>query len=73
MRQVQLVSGKWIVLTSIIMSMKWQMLILKKYDIRDFANESENPIIEKVITFKNGTKVPIFELWRIVGTVIDKK
>lgn len=44
----------------------------EKYDIRDFANESENPIIEKVITFKNGTKVPIFELWRIVGTVIDK-
>lgn len=43
-----------------------------KYDIRDFSEQSENPIVERIITFKNGTKVPIFELWRIAGTVIDK-
>ena len=44
----------------------------KKYDIRNFAEESDNPIIERIITFKNGTKVPIYELWRVAGTVIDK-
>lgn len=43
-----------------------------KYDIRDFNSEPELPVIEKIITFKNGTKVPIYELWRIAGTVIDK-
>jgi len=43
-----------------------------KYDVRDFSEQPENPIIERIITFKNGTKTPIFELWRIAGTVIDK-
>ncbi len=42
------------------------------YDIRNFSDEPEVPIIEKIITFKNGTKVPMYELWRIAGTVIDK-
>jgi len=43
-----------------------------KYDIRDFSTQGENPIIQKIISFKNGNKVPIYELWRIAGTVIDK-
>lgn len=44
----------------------------EKYDIRDFSSQGENPIIQKIITFKNGNKVPIYDLWRIAGTVIDK-
>jgi DNA polymerase-3 subunit alpha len=43
-----------------------------KYDIRNFFDESENPIVEKVITVKGGVQVPLFELYRIAGTVIDK-
>ena len=42
-----------------------------KYDIRDFSDQSENGVIEKILDIK-GNKIPMFELWRIAGTVIDK-
>lgn len=42
-----------------------------RYDIRDFSEQSENGVIEKIIDIK-GKKIPMFELWRIAGTVIDK-
>ena len=43
-----------------------------QYDIRDFSEQSDNPIVEKIIQTKDGKKIPMFELWRIAGTVIDK-
>ena len=29
-------------------------------------------MLKELLLLKNGTKVPIYELWRIAGTVIDK-
>lgn len=43
-----------------------------QYDIRDFSEQSENPVVEKIIQTRDGKKIPMFELWRIAGTVIDK-
>ena len=41
------------------------------YEIRDFHSEPENPVVARTFQ-KDGRTIPLFELWRIVGTVIDK-
>lgn len=50
-----------------------ELAILRKdlYEITDFSNIPENPVVERVIPIK-GRQIPIFKLWRIAGTVIDR-
>ena len=43
----------------------------RAYDITDFDNIPETPVIERIIPIK-GRQIPIFKLWRIAGTVIDR-
>lgn len=42
------------------------------YDINDFFNLPEEPIVEKSFPSKQGGEIKLFELSRICGTVIDK-
>ena len=41
------------------------------YEIADFSNIPENPVVERIIPIK-GRQVPIFKLYRIAGTILDK-
>ena len=41
------------------------------YEITDFSNIPENPVVERIIPIK-GRQVPIFKLYRIAGTILDK-
>ena len=41
------------------------------YEITDFSNIPENPIVERIIPIK-GKQVPILKLFRICGTVLDR-
>ena len=43
----------------------------KAYEITDFNDIPENPVVERIIPIK-GRQIPIFKLWRIAGTVIDR-
>lgn len=43
-----------------------------KYGIVDYEKLAEEPLIETTWTTKDGKEIPIFELNRICGTVIDK-
>ena len=43
----------------------------KKYGLSNFSDIPEQPQIEKYIPIK-GKMVPIFKLWRIYGTVLDR-
>jgi DNA polymerase-3 subunit alpha len=42
------------------------------YDIADFESLPEQPFIEKVITTRDRKQIPIYELNRIAGTVLDR-
>lgn len=42
------------------------------YDIDDFASLSPEPIVANTFQGKNGVDVPIFQLFRIAGTIIKK-
>lgn len=42
-----------------------------KYNITDFDKIPETPVVERIIPIK-GHQIPIFKLWRIAGTVIDR-
>lgn len=46
-------------------------LDLMRYDLYDFEELSENPVIDRVIPIK-GKQVPILKLSRICGTVLDR-
>lgn len=41
------------------------------YDITDFSRIPENPVVERVLPIK-GRQIPIFKLYRIAGTILDK-
>lgn len=41
------------------------------YEITDFSNIPENPVVERIIPIK-GKQVPILKLFRICGTVLDR-
>ena len=41
------------------------------YEITDFSNIPENPVVERIIPIK-GRQIPIFKLYRIAGTILDK-
>ena len=41
------------------------------YEITDFSKIPENPVIERVLPIK-GKQIPIFKLYRIAGTILDK-
>ena len=43
----------------------------REYDITDFDKIPETPVVERIIPIK-GRQIPIFKLWRIAGTVIDR-
>ena len=43
----------------------------KAYDITDFSDIPENPVVERIIPIK-GRQIPIFKLYRIAGTILDK-
>lgn len=43
----------------------------RTYDITDFDKIPETPVVERIIPIK-GRQIPIFKLWRIAGTVIDR-
>lgn len=43
----------------------------RAYDITDFDKIPETPVVERIIPIK-GRQIPIFKLWRIAGTVIDR-
>lgn len=43
-----------------------------KYYLTDYNSLEENPKVDKIWTTKDGKEIPIFELNRICGTVIDK-
>ena len=43
----------------------------KAYEITDFNDISENPVVERIIPIK-GRQIPIFKLYRITGTILDK-
>lgn len=43
-----------------------------RYLIEDYTSLSEEPVIDKIWTTKDGKEIPIFKLTRICGTVIDK-
>lgn len=42
-----------------------------EYGIEDFYNLSSEPVVDRIIPIK-GKQVPIFKLYRIAGTVLDK-
>ena len=46
-------------------------LDLCRYELSEFDNLSEEPVIDRVITIK-GKQVPILKLYRICGTVLDR-
>ena len=46
-------------------------LNMRRYDLTDFEDLSENPVIERVIPIK-GKQVPILKIYRICGTVLDR-
>ena len=46
-------------------------LDLWRYELSDFENLSETPIVDRVIPIK-GKQVPILKLFRICGTVLDR-
>ena len=41
------------------------------YEITDFSKIPENPVVERVLPIK-GKQIPIFKLYRIAGTILDK-
>ena len=41
------------------------------YEIADFSDISENPVVERIIPIK-GKQVPIMKIFRIAGTVLDR-
>lgn len=41
------------------------------YEIASFSNIPENPVVERVLPIK-GRQIPIFKLYRIAGTVLDR-
>ena len=41
------------------------------YEIVDFSSIPENPVVERVLPIK-GRQIPIFKLYRIAGTILDK-
>ena len=41
------------------------------YEITDFSNIPENPVVERIIPIK-GKQIPILKLFRICGTVLDR-
>jgi DNA polymerase-3 subunit alpha len=43
-----------------------------RYGITPYTSLSEEPVIDNVWTTKEGKEIPIFQLTRICGTVIDK-
>ena len=46
-------------------------LDLWRYDMYDFEDLPENPVVDRVIPIK-GKQVPILKLYRICGTVLDR-
>jgi DNA polymerase-3 subunit alpha len=46
-------------------------LDLWRYELSEFDDLSEEPVIDRVITIK-GKQVPILKLYRICGTVLDR-
>ena len=42
------------------------------YNISDYFELPEEPIIERTFTSKEGNPIPIYQITRIAGTVIDK-
>ena len=42
-----------------------------KYPCSDFSKIPENPVVERVLPIK-GRQIPIFKLYRIAGTILDK-
>ena len=44
----------------------------QKYNISNYHDLSEEPIVDKIWTTKDGKEIPLFQLTRICGTVIDK-
>lgn len=43
----------------------------RAYDITDFDKIPETPVVERIIPIK-GRQIPIFKLYRIAGTILDK-
>ena len=41
------------------------------YEITDFSDIPENPVVERILPIK-GRQIPIFKLYRIAGTILDK-
>ena len=41
------------------------------YEIADFSRIPDNPVVERVLPIK-GRQIPIFKLYRIAGTVLDR-
>ena len=41
------------------------------YEITNFNNIPDNPVVERIIPIK-GRQIPIFKLYRIAGTILDK-
>jgi DNA polymerase-3 subunit alpha len=48
-----------------------EKLDLWRYELSEFDNLSEDPVVDRVITIK-GKQVPILKLFRICGTVLDR-
>lgn len=46
-------------------------LDMRRYDLVDFEDLSENPVVERIIPIK-GKQVPILKIYRICGTVLDR-
>lgn len=46
-------------------------LDMERYELTDFEDLSEEPVVDKVIPIK-GKQVPILKLFRICGTVLDR-
>ena len=44
----------------------------EEYGIIDYNELPEQPMVDKVWTTKDGKEIPIFKLFRVCGTVIDK-
>ena len=44
---------------------------VSEYNITDFDKIPETPVVERIIPIK-GRQIPIFKLWRIAGTILDK-
>lgn len=44
---------------------------IKPYDITDFDQIPETPVVERIIPIK-GRQIPTFKLYRIAGTILDK-